>query len=231
MLLVACQGTTPPSPPAGGEPARAASPAEVAAACRALHEAPAHRWGELLPAVVAAGAASEAPLIAALREAPAAAGAQASIATLGRIGGPEATDFCRGLVEERAPLAVEAALSLGELTVAADDDVLLACVQDRFTDATLRTAAACALARHGEREHAPRWIGAIVRAGTPGGRADERDLGVPNKSRWARERYFVQRTLLALGHRDLCDQLDTDASWPALEKLAPKIEARLRAPQ
>ena len=146
---------------------------------------------------------------------------------LGRIGGRQAATLCRRMVEERAPLAIEAALALAELPGAADDEVLLSCVRDRHGDATLRTACACALARRGEREAAPRWIMAIVRAGTPAGLRDESELGVPDKTRWARERYFVQRTLLALGHQDLCDQLDTDAPWPALERLAPLVAARL----
>ncbi|MFN3240520.1 MAG: hypothetical protein ACE37K_03300 [Planctomycetota bacterium] len=230
LLLVACEGTPPPAPRPtdGGAVRHAPPPDDVEAACRALHQAPAHRWTELLPAVTAAGARAEQPLIALLRQQPAADGAQASLAALGRIGGAAAVTFCRQLVEERAPQAVEAALALAELPGEADDEVLLACLQDRHSDASLRTAAACALARHGERDHAARWVGAVVRAGTPAGRADERALGLPGKSRWARERYFVQRTLLALGHRDLCERLDTDASWPTLEKLAPEIEARLR---
>lgn len=231
LLLVACEGPPPPGPgpaPEGGTHELPSPPADVAAACRALHQAPAKDWPQLLPPVLAAGDRAEAPLITLLRTSPAAPGAQASIKALSGIGGAAATMHCRLLVEERAPLAVEAALAMADLPGSADDSVLLACVQDRHSDATLRTAAACALARHGEQDHAARWLGAIVRAGTPAGRADERALGVPGKSRWALERYMLQRTLMALGHRDLCDQLDTDASWPTLEKLAPKIERRLR---
>ena len=235
LLLVACQGTghDVPKSPAGGNGAvpdahASASAADVEAACLAQLAAPAHQWGEHLPAVVGAGRRAEAPLLRALTERPAAPGAQAAIAALGRVGGDDAVAFCRRMVEERAPLAVEAALALAELPGAADDAALLACVQDEHSDAALRTAAACALVRHGERRHASAWIAAVVRAGTPAGRRDERELGVPTKTRWARERYFVQRTLLALGHRDLGEQLDTDAPWPTLEKLAPKVEARLR---
>lgn len=202
--------------------------AELSVACQRLHDASAELWGERMAPVVRAGAAAEAPLIQLIDDRPSAAGAQASVATLGRIGGDAAVELCRRLVEERSPLAVEAALALSELPGEPLDGVLLACVQDGFTDATLRTAAACALARHGEQDHAPRWIAAVVRAGTPAGRIDERELGVPSKTRWARERYFIQRTLLALGHQDLMEQLDTDASWPTLERLAPKVEARLR---
>lgn len=205
------------------------SDAELRAICERLHDSGAASWGERMAPVVRAGAAAEALLIQLIDERPSAAGAQASVATLGRIGGDDAVGLCRRLVEERSPLSVEAALALGELPGEPFDGVLLACVQDGFTDATLRTAAACALARHGEQDHAPRWLAAVVRAGTPAGRIDERELCVPTKTRWARERYFIQRTLRALGHQDLMEQLDTDASWPTLERLAPKVEARLRA--
>jgi len=222
LLAAACAG------PGAGAPEEPPAPeVDLEAACAALHDAAPHAWGERLQPVVAAGQAAEAPLVRLLVDRPGAVGAQASIATLGRIGGRQAATLCRRMVEERAPLAIEAALALAELPGAADDEVLLSCVRDRHGDATLRTACACALARRGEREEAPRWIMAIVRAGTPAGLRDESELGVPDKTRWARERYFVQRTLLALGHQDLCDQLDTDAPWPALERLAPLVAARL----
>ena len=226
MLLVTCTSCHAPKEleDVGAPP----SPTELADACRLLHDAAAGQWSARIEPVVRAGAAAEAPLIELIDARPSAAGAQASIATLGRIGGPAAVELCRRLVEERSALAVEAALALGELPGEALDDVLLSCVQDSFTDATLRTAAACALVRHGEQDHAPRWIAAVVRAGTPAGRMDERELGVPSKTRWARERYFVQRTLQKLGHTDLMERLDTDASWPTLERLAPEVEARLR---
>ena len=202
----------------------------VVAACRDLHDAPAHLWGERLADVMSFGARSEAPLLEQLSERPAAAGAQASLAALARVGGAAAVAHCRRVVTERGTLAVEAALALGVLPGRADDASLLGCLDDPFTDVTLRAAAACSLARQGERERAPRWIGAIVRAGTPAGRADEQALGIPIKERWARERYFVQRTLLALGHDDLLQGFDTDSSWRALESIADRIEMRLRAP-
>lgn len=213
--------------PAGPVPSQTLA-IDVEAACRALHGSRANLWPERLQPIIAAGAVAEPFLIRAFEEAPAADGAQATLAALGRIGGEPAIALCRRLVEERAPLAYEAALALAELPTTKSDKVLLECVADRHSDASLRTAAACALARHGENEQTPRFLAAIVRAGTPAGRADEKELGLPGKSRWARERYFVQRTLRKLGHADLCDALDSDAPWPVLEKLAPKVEARLQ---
>lgn len=218
-LLASCVETLPPQP----------APVAVSAqqACKDLHAAAPHEWTERLAPVYALGQKAEVYLIEELERTPSAPGAQASIAALGHIGGRVAVAHCRQLVLERAPLAVEAALALGELDIANDDEVLLDCMLDHHSDVVLRTAAACSLVRHGETERAPRYLGAIVRAGTPAGRADEQAFGLPVKTRWARERYFVQRTLRALGHDDLCEALDTDAPWPTLEALAPKIAARL----
>ena len=195
--------------------------------CRELQTSPPHLWSERLPAIHRAGAAAEPFLITAFEDTPAAPGGQATLAALGRIGGKASIQLCSQLVSERAPLAVEAALALGDLPAGDGDAALLQCMQDRHSDASLRTAAACSLARHGEREHAPQFLAAIVRAGTPAGRADEKQFGLPGKSRWARERYFVQRMLRKLGHLDLCHELDSDAPWPVLEKLAPRVAKRL----
>lgn len=229
ILLPLSAGCVSPADPAGAKDGGPLTPtSNPTEACRLLHEASAAEWPDRLPAVHRLGKAAEPLLIAEFERTPAAAGAQATVAMLARIGGQPAAELCRQLVRERAPLAVEAALALGELPGSADDQALLQCVQDRHSDITLRTAAACSLARHGEREHAPRFVEAIVRAGTPNGIQDQRELGLPAKFRWARERYFVQRMLQAAGHKDLGDALDSDAPWPTLEKLAPQVAARLR---
>ena len=212
------------SPP--GKPTASIS-AEQKAACHALQTAQPHEWNKRIAAVCAFDQPPEKLLIIEFRNMPAAPGGQATLATLGRIGTSESVELCRELVRERAPLAVEAALALGKLPGVPSDTALLACVQDRHSDISLRVAAACSLARHGEQKYAPNFIAAIVRAGTPAGRADEQTFGLPDKSRWARERYFVQYMLRDLGHRDLSDALDTDAPWPALEKLAPQVRKRL----
>ena len=226
-LAAACH--TPTTRPNVSPRGTAPTAADAARHCRALHVAPAFRWGELLPAVTRAGSAAEQHLIRLIEDSPSADGAQATVAVLGRVGAADAVALCRRLVTEQGPLAVEAALALGTLPTSRDDPALTRCLDDAYTDATLKTAAACSLARHGERARAPRWIAAIVRAGTPAGKQDERELGVPRKTRWARERYFIQQTLAALGHQDLLEELDTDAPWPALEALAPEVEARLRS--
>jgi HEAT repeat protein len=231
LLLVAACSTTQQEPNHVGETGNgtpvAAAQATLEKRCQDLHRSPPHLWPEQLPPIYAGGAAAEPYLIVAFENAPAAPGSQATLAALGRIGGKDAIKLCQQLVNERAPLAVEAALALGDLPAGKDDAALLKCMQDRHSDASLRVAAACSLARHGEREHSPQFLAAIVRAGTPTGRGDEQKFGLPGKSRWARERYFVQRMLRKLGHDDLCDALDSDAPWPVLEKLAPRVAKRL----
>lgn len=213
--------------PPGAVPPGATAQASLEKLCLDLHTSQPHLWPERLPPVQQAGAAAEPFLIEAFENAPAAPGGQATLAALGRIGGTNAIKLCQQLVSERAPLAVEAALALGDLPAGASDATLLMCMQDRHSDASLRVASACSLARHGERQHSPPFLAAIVRAGTPTGRADEQTFGLPGKTRWARERYFVQRMLRKLGHDDLCDALDSDAPWPVLEKLAPRVAKRL----
>jgi hypothetical protein len=219
ILATSCVEKSPPKQP----------PLEVNVPelCRELHSAAPHNWSESLEPVIAVGPKAEPFLIAELRRQPAAAGAQASIAALSRLGGAAAAEYCQSLVLERAPLATEAALALGEMKASGSDQILLDCMLNRHADPALRTAAACSLARHGEKAKSPAFLAAIVRAGSPAGRADEQAFGLPSKTRWARERYFVQRTLKSLGHTDLCESLDTDAPWPKLEALAPQIEARL----
>lgn len=199
---------------------------DLAARCEALVNAAPHEWPEHLPALYAAGSACEGPLLDVLQRQPTAPGAQAAVGLLGRVGGAGARAFCEEQLRERTPLACEAALALGELPAGAEQ-TLRACVRDRLRGSDVRTAAACALARHGDREVAPEFLRAVVRAGTRAGREDERTLGMPQQPRWALERYFVQRTLLQLGHEDLAAELDPDAPWPRLEELAPRVAERL----
>jgi hypothetical protein len=91
----------------------------------------------------------------------------------------------------------------------------------------VRTAAACALVRTGRPWSAAPWLVAVVRAGTPAGHVDESALGVPSKTRWALERYLVQRLLLDEGQPDLARRLDPDAPWSTLEQLAGELAAWL----
>jgi hypothetical protein len=204
----------------------AASPLDAAIA-DLLAAAPAD-WTARLEAVLAVGASEPAPALgAAVDRDPAAPGAPAALALLGRLGDLRVVPMLTTHVESRTGLAVDAALALGQLRATAAADVLQRCVDDRFVDATVRTAAACALVRTGRPWSAAPWLVAVVRAGTPAGHVDESALGVPSKTRWALERYLVQRLLLDEGQPDLARRLDPDAPWSTLEQLAGELAAWL----
>jgi hypothetical protein len=153
-------------------------------------------------------------------------GAQAAVAVLGRIGGSVATESLLAMVAERGPLATEAAQALGELPSGPDSlpilrPILLACTADRFADATLRTTAAASLLRAGERHAIADFVRAVLLAGTPAGQSLQQQHHLPEKTRWALERYLLQRALLHAAGEDF--GLDTDASWPDLEATTQRI--------
>lgn len=208
-----------------------APPAAVPASdpCNELLQAPPHEWPARLPAAHALGPAAVPRLVALLRQDPGSPGAPAAVCLLGRLGGPEIVPALRELVVDRTPLAVEAALALGELQDAGANEDLRACVEDAAADATLRTAAACALVRCGDARAATPLLRAVVLAGSPDGAPLARTLGLPERPRWALERYLVQRLLAQEGAAELSIALDPDASWPALAAVAERITAWLEA--
>jgi HEAT repeat protein len=197
--------------------------------CAELLQAPPHEWAARLPAAHALGPAAVPRLLALLQQDPAGPGAPAAVCLLGRLGGPEVVPTLRELVADRSPLAVEAALALGTLQDSGANDELRACVEDAAADATLRTAAACALVRCGDPRAATALLRAVVLAGSPAGAPLARTLGLPERPRWALERYLVQRLLAQEGAAELSLALDPDASWPALAAVAERITAWLEA--
>lgn len=195
----------------------------MADACADLLAATADAWPERLAAVHASGPAQAERLCELLRRDAAQPGAAAAVALLGRLGGDVAQGFLAELVSERSPLATEAALSLGQLRALDHAALLRGCVADRFADATLRTAAACALVRCGERAAVRDFLYAVMLAGSPAGAERSREFGLPTKTRWALERYMLQRLLQQEGAPELALQLDPDAPWPALFRAAVAI--------
>lgn len=222
LVLAACSPLPQPAEP----PPTTTAPLHQSAS--ELLAAPPHEWLARAEPLLRAGPPAGDALAAGLRATPGAPGAQAAVAVLGRIGGTTAVALLLELVTDRGPLAVEAALALGELQAGEAHSVLCACVDDRFADATLRTAAACALLRLGHRAAAASLLRGVLLAGTPAGQELQRELGLPEKPRWALERYFVQRALLHTAGTDF--GLDTDASWPDLEQAAARISAWLDTP-
>ncbi len=194
-------------------------------ACDRLLEAPPGDWAPTIDAVLAIGAPA-APILAGLvLQRPEAPGAQAAVAVLGRIGDAATAGPLTNFVTERHALGAEAALALGELRAATAAQALRLAVADRVADPTLRTAAACALVRLGDRSAARPLLLAIVLAGTPHGIDQARLVGLPERSRWALERYMVQRVLLQ--EAGTCFDLDTDAPWDRLAESARAIDAWL----
>ncbi len=181
--------------------------------------APVHRWGKAaVPCLLEAlPARSESP------------GAPAAVALLGRLRDDAAAPWLVGEVAARSILATEAALALGELRAPGPRAELLACVLDPTADATLRTAAAIACVRLGGGGDVAAFLEAVLLAGSPAGVEPGRTLGLPQRTRWALERYMVQRLLLQEGAAELAQALDPDASWPALEQVTQGVVAWLRA--
>ncbi len=219
LLLLAACASAPDQPTA-----------TASEACRALVAAAPAEWPERLPAVLALGRAAAPDLIAALQAEPGGDGGQAAVATLGRLGDPRSRPFLLELHRDRGPLATEATLALAALP--ADDDpvlreLLAATAADRLADPTLRTASACALVALGQRRlAAPIWR-AVLLAGTPIGLPLQRELGLPDRPRWALERYLIQRQLLRTAGTDF--GLDTDAPWPDLERVTERVTRWLEA--
>lgn len=207
----------------------AAAPPPAGDPCAELFAAMPHEWPERLPVAYSLGAPATPRLLALLRERPDAPGAPAAVCVLGRLGGDGVVSALQSLLIDRSPLAVDAALALGQLRATTAVGALQACVDDPVADATTRTAAACALVRCGAGAAATPLLRAVLLAGTPAGATSGRELGLPQRPRWALERYLVQRMLAQEGASELALALDPDASWPDLVAVTERIVAWLAA--
>ncbi|MCR9246768.1 MAG: HEAT repeat domain-containing protein [bacterium] len=221
-LAFACAGGPAPQPEEPVAPANET----VRADCEALLKAPPGEWAAKLGPAHRHGDAATPVLLELLDRDPAAPGARAVVALVGKLGDPQAAPALIDLLEDRGDLAIEAALALGWLDHSTSREALVATVRDRFADATIRTAAACSAVRLGERAVAADLIAAVLVAGTPAGQESSRQLGLPVKTRWAYERYLILRVL-----RDVAPELegfDTDAPWSDLEAASQRVAAWLR---
>jgi hypothetical protein len=211
-------------------PAAAAdSEAAVAPRHAALLAAPPGEWADRIAASLPMTQPEAAALLLAVRRQPTAAGAPAAVAALGRCAQPIDEAILAEMVADRGLLATEAAIALGERKAASAVENLRAAVADAAADATLRTAAACALVRMGHGRAMSPFLAAVLLAGTPAGVEAGARHGLPVRPRWAMERYLVQRLLLREGDPELARRLDPDASWPALEKVTAEVVAWLEA--
>lgn len=216
LLLTACVGVT-------TTPAHDATPP----ALRELLAAPAERWATALAAASPLAPADAEALATALVAAPNSPGAPAAVGLLGLYGCASGDAALRGFVADRGALAVEAALALGDRRDVDAIPTLLDALADRAADPALRAAAATTLARLGRARDAAPMLRAIVLAGSPAGAESANALGLPARPRWALERYMIQRMLLREGAESLARELDPDASWPELARLADRLDAWL----
>lgn len=194
-------------------------------ACRALVAAQPCDFAKSIADVMALGTEAAVPLAAALRAQPDAPGAEAALATLGRLGGSDARVLLTETVVDRAPQAAAAALALGDCADAGSAPPLLDAASDRLADPTLRAAACASLLRMGVRAEVRGLVRGILLAGTPHGRELERELGLPRRPRWAYERYLLQQALRDAAGEDF--GLDTDAPWAALLACADRVDVWL----
>ena len=220
LLFAAC---------AAPRPATERAEPELPARLTALVESTAADWPTRIAASLPMREDEARALLAAVRRRPTAPGAPAAIAALGRCGRAIDDEVLAEFVADRGNLAIEAALALGDRKPTNVTEVLRAAVDDFAADATLRTAAACALARMGHGAEVAPFLAAVLLAGTPAGAAAGARHGLPVRPRWAMERYLVQRLLLREGASDLAQRLDPDASWPALEAICAEVVAWLNA--
>jgi hypothetical protein len=188
----------------------------------ALVDAAPHTWPEAVDAFLAADAAAPArALLDAVTRHPAGAGAECAVALAARCGAREVEVELAALLaagEPRVPplLCARAAAALGTLDSPTARDALTRAMDSRALAPLVRTAAAAALLDRGARGDVPRFLGAVLLAGTPAGSAEGARLGLPDKARWAHERLLaIEAIVRASGGEDF--GLHHDASWPALE--------------
>ncbi len=232
VLLVLGACAVPDRPQAAAPsvgPAPASVPAGEVQAAQDLLQAPPQEWPTRMAGAFEHGERAVAPLVAGMRADPDAPGAQAAIRLLGILGGEAALSFLQQQLQERGRNATEAALALGEARGAMAVPLLLETARDRLADATLRCACVASLVRLGSGREVRGLVRAVVLAGTPAGEPLRLEHGLPQRSRWALERYMLQRALLAASGDDF--GFDTDSPWPDLERAAGAIDAWLTAPR
>lgn len=228
VILGACAAHDASSAPTATvplDPAPAGTPSAAGTVAGELLRAQPSDWEPRMAAAWAAGAPVVAPLVAGLQQDPEAVGGQAAVRLLGMFGGEAAVQFLEAHLRERGRNATEAALALGEARATAAVPLLRETALDRLADPTLRCACTASLVRLGAGRDVRQLVRAIVLAGTPAGEPLRGEFGLPQRSRWALERYMLQRALLAASGNDF--GFDTDSPWPDLERAAEAIDAWL----
>lgn len=205
LILVACTGS-PASPPE----------AAIVVAARELVDAAPADW----PAHVERITRRRDPnatvaLIDAATRRPHALGAECAVALANELGTGVTTTALEALLDAPPSVAARAAMALGKCEPDAAHRSLLAAMNRHDLDPLVRTAAAATLLDLGDRRVAPRFLAAILLAGSPAGEATRDRAGLPDKTRWAHE-----RTLAVDAIRRATNGIDfglhPDAPWPEL---------------
>lgn len=190
---------------------------------RELVAAPPEAWQASYGALIQGDGDRTQALLRALERQPRGAGVQLALATLGKLGDPAATAYLEAqLSKGNAELSSEAALALGRLPSPASIAVLQAEMDRSRRDPLVRTAAAVALLDLGEVELSLPFLHAILLAGTPYGLALQQEFALPDRGRWAHERYLA---ISAIGRHFDGETfgLDPDSSWPSLKASVDRL--------
>ncbi len=189
--------------------------ASMLAPCKALVAASPADWPGRWRAAHALGPGATRTLVRCLKKDSHGPGRQAAIHLLGDWRDPAAGPYLRELVDANSEEATEACLGLGKLADQRAVGLLVTTVQNHDQAIATRTAAACALLDLRQPRHAVPLMQAVLLAATPYGAGLEQAQGLPQKTRWAYERYMVIEAIRRFSHGETFG-LDEDASWPRL---------------
>ncbi len=238
LLLVACTATGEQGERHGTSSDRASdsvdrrqspqAPEAIVEAARALVAAAPASWSAKHRNFVRCQGEHSRALLDALQADPHGPGVQISLATLGDLGDPAAVSFLESQLRDGSTVqSSESALALGKLPSPSSKTALLAEMNHRRRDPLVRCSAAAALLDLGAIAESMPFLCAIILAGTPRGQAMQENLGLPDRGRWAHERYLAIEAI----KRQLPQQdfgLDPDSSWPALEAAVDRLVEFLR---
>jgi HEAT repeat protein len=151
-------------------------------------------------------------------------GLQVAVAILGKLGNPRAIPLLEDLLRERSGISGEAALALGRLPSPASRQVLLEEMSYRSGSPLNRTCAAIALMDLDDVDASLPFLRAILLAGTPAGLPLQKELGLPDRARWAHERDLAIEAIGRLFDGETFG-LDSDSPWPRLKAAVERMDA------
>jgi len=205
-------------------PARAKTqPDQQTQAARALVDAEPQAWDQAARQFLDQDGPDAGTLLRAMRRDPAGPGMQIAVAILGKLGDARAVSVLEDLLRERSKLSSEAALALGRLPSPQSRGILRKEMLSASNSPLNRTCAAIALLDLGDVNTSLPFLHAILLAGTPYGLDSEKNYGLPDRSRWAHERYLTIEAIARHFDGETFG-LDPDSSWPQLKAAADRLQ-------